>query len=367
VQNQINKNLKFYVAFNQIPACGPKRFTLLLNYFPSLDSAWQASAHELVKAGLDNKLANEITHAKQTINPDEELQKVLDQDISIITIEDNIYPELLKQIHNPPYILYYRGTPFKEQDEISLAVVGSRKTSPYGTQVVEDIVTKLAQAGLCIVSGLALGIDGLAHRSCLHTQGRTIAVLGNGLDTIYPSSHTPLAREIISSGGLIISEFPINTPSYRSNFPQRNRIISGLTLGTLVIEAGEKSGSLITAKYALEQNREVFAIPGPIYNSGSKGPNSLIRQGACLVSKAEDIINELNIGHTAEIIKAKKIIPNNEHEALILSILKHKPIHIDELIRESKLDARKINAILVTMELKNMVKNTNGMNYSLVQ
>jgi len=362
------EDIKYWVALNYFSKFGPARFKKLIKYFPDLKNAFRAPLPELVEAGIEPDIAEEFLAARTEIDPDK-IMGILDkEDIKIITIDNKQYPNLLKEIYNPPPLLYFRGQ-LSAQDEFALAVVGTRKYSSYGKQLTEHIVKDLARNNLTIVSGLAHGIDTLAHLACLEVNGHTIAVLGSGLDrqSIYPSTNRYLVDKIINSGGNIISEFPPGTPPLRHHFPQRNRIISGLTLGTLVIEAGEKSGALITANHALEQNREVFAVPGNIYSSSSEGPNKLIKMGARAITSAEDIIEALNLTQATSFIDSKKIIPDSEEEKIIIGFLSHEPVHIDELVRLSGLDTSIINSTLTIMEMKGMVRNLGGMQYILAR
>jgi len=254
----IEKNgLKYWLAFNQITAIGPIRTQRLLDYFGQLKNAWQANKTELLKAGLEEKIVNELIKKRQEIEPENELKRLEKSASQIITLFDENYPKLLKEIYAPPPLLYYLGR-LDLNNDFPLAVVGTRKISDYGRQITQQIVGELVDCGLTIVSGLALGIDATAHQAAVKLGGKTIAVLGSGIDQIYPASNHNLTRKIIESGGAIISEFPIGMPPLKHNFPQRNRVISGLSLGVLVTEAGEKSGALITTKYALDQNREIF-------------------------------------------------------------------------------------------------------------
>lgn len=367
MSNVNSQELQYWIAFNQLPEFGPKRFSKLLNYFPSLETAWQAANGELIRAGIEEKITVKLVAKKSEIDPATELKKVDKQGLKVVTIKDEIYPAKLKEISNAPPLLYCRGELFKPQDEFALAVVGTRKITPYGEQITQDLVLQLTQNGLSIVSGLALGIDALAHKTCLGAQGRTLAVLGNGLDSIYPASNLPLARRILDTNGLIMSEFPLGTPSFKSNFPHRNRIISGLSLGTLVIEARSGSGSLITASLALDQNREIFAVPGPINSSASKGPNELIKQGAIPVSSAQDILQALNLEKAKDFSKVREILADNEAEEIIIKLLDNTNMTIDEIIKKSQLDAREINSILVGMELKGKVRKITGNTYTLAR
>ena len=290
----VNPETKYFNAFNLIEGLGPIAFKKLLAHFNSLEEAWSIEINQLRQAGLENSVIEQIKKQRPQINPSEQMERLTKEGIDLITILDKNYPKLLKEIYSPPALLYIRGK-LELNDEFSLAIVGTRKLSSYGQQITPLITSDLAGAGLTIISGLAKGIDTLAHQAALKANGRTIAVLGSGLDkkSIYPSINRHLAEEI-SQKGAVISEFPIGAEPLAQHFPQRNRIISGLSLGILVIEAPEKSGALITAKDALEQNRDVFAIPGPILAKNSLGPNNLIKMGAKLVSQANDILDELN-------------------------------------------------------------------------
>ena len=290
----VNPEAKYFNAFNLIDGFGPIAFEKTLAYFESLEEAWSTEASQFRQAGLENSLIEQIKKQRPKINPDEQMEKLFKEGIDLITILSQNYPKLLREIYSPPALLYIRGK-LEPSDEFSLGIVGTRKLSSYGQQITPLITADLARAGLTIISGLAKGIDALAHQTALKAEGRTIAVLGSGLDkkSIYPFINQGLAEEI-SQKGAVISEFPIGAEPLAQHFPQRNRIISGLSLGVLVIEAPEKSGALITAKDALEQNRDVFAVPGPILARNSSGPNNLIKMGAKLVSRANDILDELN-------------------------------------------------------------------------
>ncbi len=362
-QVKTKDDLPYWIAFNRIPQIGPARFGVLRKYFPDMRSAWRSSLSELKNAGLSLSVSEEFVRQRKLIDPERELEKIHKHSISVVTINDDEYPETLKEIHNPPYLLYYRGAIKDERDAQAIAIVGTRKITTYGSRVTEDISRGLTNRNCSIVSGLALGVDSVAHTACLASGGRTIAVLANGLESVYPTSHTQLANRIISSGGLILSEFPIGTKSFKSNFPQRNRIISGLAMGTLIVEAAEKSGSLITAKHALEQNREVFAVPGSVFSATSSGPHLLISQGATLVTSADDIIASLNMQQSTNIYARKEKTPDDPLHEEIYSLIGNEPIHTDDIVKQSKLDARKIHSILVTMELKGYLKDVGGGHY----
>jgi len=364
----MHEQAKYFVAFNQFHEhIGPQRIKRLLNYFGDIGKAWQAEEYDLVKAGLEESIVSELCAQRITIDPDKELERLKPHGIDVLTILDENYPKLLKEIYDPPPILYVRGS-FLPQDEKALAIVGTRMPTPYGQQVTSHLAGQIAQAGLTIVSGLARGIDTLAHLAALQNNRRTIAVVGSGIDnpSIYPPSNRKLAQQI-SENGAVVSEYPLTVPALKHHFPARNRIISGLSLGTLVIEAKEKSGTFLTVSHSLEQNREVFAVPGPIYSPYSAGPNNLIKMGAKLVMTTNDILDELNMKNLAEQIQVRQIIPDNEEEAKILEILGDEPTHIDKIVEQTKMDTASVNATMILMEMKGKIKNLGGMNYVIAR
>jgi len=295
VKGKADPQAKYFNAFNLIKGVGPISFKKILSHFNSLEEAWSANLNEFDQVGLNQSTLEQIKYQRPKINPDWEIERLIKEKIDLITINDKTYPELLKEIYVPPPLLYIRGS-LKSSDRISFGVVGTRQLSAYGHRITPLITADLSRAGLTIISGLAKGIDTLAHKAALKANGRTIAVLGSGLDkkNIYPQVNQHLS-EIISQRGALLSEFPIGTKPFAQNFPQRNRIVAGLSLGVLVIEASKESGALITARNALEQNRDVFAIPGSIFSRNSLGPNNLIKLGAKLVNQANDILDELNL------------------------------------------------------------------------
>jgi len=282
--------------------------------------------------------------------------------IKTISIQDKNYPKLLKEIKDPPEILYVEGEILP--NESCLAVVGTRRASSYGKQVALEIAGDLAEAGLTIVSGLAPGIDSFSHKATLERGKRTIAVLGTGIDkkSIYPQENLKLAEKILETGGALISEYPPGTHGSEFTFPQRNRIISGLSLGVLVVEAKQKSGALITANWAKKQGRKIFAIPGPIHSLNSKGCHYLIKQGAKLVGNVNDILKELNLP-----IKegAKEITGETPEENLILGVLKEEASDIDKIIEKTKLPAATVASTLAILEIKGKVKNLGGSIYAI--
>lgn len=287
-------------------------------------------------------------------------------DIKEVKIEDDIYPAILKKIVNPPKILYYIGE-FKKE-ELCLGVVGTRKCSPYGKQATTDIVKRLAESDITIISGLATGIDTIAHQSCVEIKKRTIAILGTGLDekSIYPQTNITLAKKILETGGCLISELPPGTSGSKYSFPNRNRIIAGLSQGVLIIEAKTKSGALITANYARKQGKKLFAVPGSIYSANSTGPNRLIKNGAKLVDNADDILQELNLPTSKKQLNLDDHSQNKE-ESLILEILSEEALHIDKIIEKTKLNTTIVVSALAILEIKNKVKNLGGNIYAIVR
>lgn len=364
----MHQQAKYFVAFNQFhEKIGPQRIKKLLNYFSSLENAWRADEYDLVKSGLEENLIKEFCAGRILIDPESELEKLTKENISVMTILDENYPKLLKEIYDPPSVIYVKGQ-ILPQDEKALAIVGTRVPSSYGQQATSHLAGQISQAGLTIVSGLARGIDTLAHLAALQNNRRTIAVIGSGIDqaSIYPPSNRKLAEQIAQNGA-VISEYPLTSPALKHHFPARNRIISGLALGTLVVEAKEKSGTSLTVQHALEQNREVFALPGPIYSPNSAGPNNLIKMGAKLVTKTEDILEELNLKSLTDQIQVRQILPDNEEEAKILDLLSHEPTHIDKIVEQTKMNTAQVNSTIALMEMKGKIKNLGGMNYVIVR
>ena len=354
--------LKYWIAFNRIPGVGRVRFTLLERHFGSLKDAWHASMSDLQAAGLDRRTANLVATRRPTIEPDAEIKRLSGSGVRAITWHHDEYPPRLMEIYDPPPVLYVHGGLLPE-DERSVAVVGTRRPTAYGREAAYRLSYDIARSGVTIVSGLARGIDAIAHRAALEAGHRTIAVLGSGLDVIYPREHTKLASEILENGALI-SEHPLGVRPNAQNFPRRNRIMSGMSLGTVIAEAGEGSGALITAGLALEQDREVFAVPGNIFSPKSWGTNRLIRQsGAKLVLDYEDVLEELNLSSVSQQLEMAALFPEDDSESQVLHYVSFDPVHIDEIIRNSRLPISTVSSVLAMMELKGLVKQVGGMNY----
>lgn len=360
-----NEELKYWVSFSRAPGIGRVKLARLQEHFSSLENAWRASAKELEKAGLDAKTIEAILVLRPKIDPEAEMERLQQYKVKVLTFESPEYPWRLKEIYDPPAVLYVRGE-LLPQDEVCLAVVGTRKATIYGRQVTEEIVGDLARNGVTIVSGLARGIDSVAHRTAIEAGGRTIAIFGCGLDIVYPAENARLAYEIMGHGALI-SEYPLGTKPRADNFPRRNRIMSGMSLGVLVVEAGESSGAMITAELALEQDREVFAVPGSVLSPASRGTNRLIKEGAKLVQGYMDILEELNLTIIPQQMEMKGLLPADEMESRLLKQISHEPTHIDDICRSSGLGAAVVSSTLAMMELKGMVKQVGSMSYVLAK
>jgi DNA processing protein len=374
-------DLTYWVALRSVEGVGNIACRNLLEKFGSPDRVFGATLLELEQtAGLNHKTARNIKDFRGWEQARAEIGRAEQEGVSIITVKDPVYPERLRNIYDYPPLLYIKGT--LKAEDIPVAVVGSRSASPYGRYVTERLCRELAHRGVTIVSGLARGIDTCAHRGALSGRGRTIAVLGCGIDVIYPPENRKLHGGIIENGA-VVTEYPFCTEPNRQNFPARNRIISGMSLGVLIVEAGEKSGSLITARCALEQGREVFAVPGSIDLPGSRGTNQLIRQGAKLVESVEDILEEIlpQLGNAfagpraaGEIPvpapadrAAKAAVPGNltEKESRLLGFITEKPVDADTIINRSGLSAAEVLALLLSMELKGCVLQLPGKLFKL--
>lgn len=349
----------YYIALSSAPGVGNIKFKTLLKKFKTASAVWKAADNSL-KDIFGAKTLESFNAYRLKVDPQTYVKSVENKEIAVITLLDKDYPARLSEIYDPPAVLYMKGQ-LKSEDNLAFAVVGTRKITSYGREVTSSLVAQLSRFGLSIVSGLARGVDALAHKVALENGARTIAVLGSGVDIIYPTENLNLSRQI-SKNGCLISEVPPGVGPTRGYFPARNRIISGLSIGVLITEAGEESGSLITANCALEQNREVFAVPGPIYSQLSKGPASLIKQGAKLVTGVDDIVEELNL--EPKHIAKDSVEGKTSEEKKVMALLEGEIKHIDELLRETGFRADKLASLLLTMEIDGLVKNLGGGNYS---
>ncbi len=361
-----NKNDLIYLnALHKINGVGPQKMRMLMEFFPSAEAAWTADLFALGQSGVGEALAGKIFSQRAGIDPALEWAKLEKDHIRMLSENDEDYPRLLREIPTAPYILYMKGE--MDLNAPMISIVGSRQHSDYGAQAAYALAKALAQAGITVVSGMAYGIDSVAHRGALDGGGKTIAVLGNSLDekSIHPVSNLKLSREIAASGCLL-SDFPVETHASIGTFPARNRLVAGLSMGTLIVEAGEKSGTLITANLALEFNRDVFAIPGPIFSPQSTGTNTLIKNGAKVVTSIKDILEEMRWEKTPEKLIPPTRTAQTPEEEMLLHLLSSDPIHIDNLAKLSKLGTVSVSATLSLMEIKGWVRNIGGQNYIII-
>jgi len=358
-------DLRYWIGFNKAPGIGAIRLRALLDHFGTIEAAWKAPARDLHGAGLDERSVENLLAVRRELNLEAEIQKLARHQVQVLTWDDAGYPHNLREVYAPPPVLYVRGK-VEAHDDFSVAVVGTRRASVYGKEAARMIGQGLARASVTVVSGLAMGIDTVAHQACIDAGGRTIAVLGCGVDVVYPAQNGRLAASIVEHGALV-SEYALGTRPDARNFPPRNRIISGLSLGTVVVEADMGSGARITADFAAEQGRDVFAVPGNIFARGCQGTNRLIREGAKMVCAVSDILEELNLTMVGEQTQARAVIPENPTEASLLAHLSSEPVHVDELGRAVGLPIAQVSSTLALMELKGMVRQVGGMNYVLAR
>ena len=365
------EDIKYWVAFNRVPQLGTVRFRKLEALFGSLDKAWSAGLADLKAAGIEDRVAKEVVTAQSRISPDAEMERLTRAGVKPVNWHDQEYPPRLKEIADPPPVLYFKGTLLPD-DERAVAVVGTRGPTTYGREAAAALAGELARNGITIVSGLARGIDGVAHRAALDSGGRTIAVLASGLDSVYPKEHAKLAQQSQEQGALV-SEYPLGVRPDPRSFPRRNRLISGISLGTLVVEAGETSGARWTVYHALEQNREVFCVPGSIFSPTSRLTNQLIQEGAKLVSNANDILEELNLTAVARQVEMPlpvmplPVMPEDPDavgaESDLLRHLNDEPLHIDDIRRIAKIPISAVSSLLTMLELKGLVRQVGCMHY----
>ena len=356
---------KYWVAFSSVVGVGPTRITLLEQEFGSLGRAWNAPIEALRRMPLDSRTIGAIERRRAAVDLDAQMERLTRYDIKALTWHDPEYPDLLREIPDLPPVLFVRGE-MLPADRTAVAVVGTRRASAYGREAAHHLVTGLARSGVTIVSGLARGIDTVAHRTALEAGGRTIAVMASGLDMVYPSENAGLAREIMQRGALI-SEYPPGIKPESSHFPRRNRIMSGVSLGVLVVEAREDSGTHLTVSFALEYNRDVFAVPGSIFSPGSRGTHRWIQEGAKLATRAEDVLEELNLAVLGQQLELKPAVEATSTEQMLLQHLSQEPTHIDVVGRMSGLPIAEVSSGLAMLELKGLVRQTGGMNYVLAR
>ncbi len=356
------RDVRCWVGFNRIYGVGPAKVRALIDHFGDLETAWHADQSDLREAGLDRRSIENLVNARQAIDLDQEVERVHKAGARVVTWDDGDYPPLLKSLPDAPPVLYVKGQLNAADREWTVAMVGTRRATAYGRQAAEMLAADLARNGITIVSGLARGIDAFAHEAALKAGGRTLGVLACGIDQVYPPEHARLAARVVEQGALL-TEAPCGSPPEAGSFPARNRIISGLSLGTIVVEAPETSGALITADRALEQGREVFAVPGNIFARTSHGTNYLLKEGATLVTSAQDVLEALNLKLVTAHSEARAAIPEDPTEAQLFALLSNDPTHIDYLVRESGLPVAQVSSTLALMELKGSVRQIAGMQY----
>ena len=356
----------YWVALSMVAGIGPVRFQRLLDLCGGARAAWDATDFDLAAAGLERRTIAALRNLRKSVNPAELGERLKRQGIAAVMLSDDGYPPALREVADPPPVLFVRGR-FTAGDHPSVALVGTRRASPYGVSVADRLARDLSAAGVTVVSGLAKGIDTAAHKAALSAGGRTVAVLGNGLDQIYPPENTALARRIVEAdAGALVSEFAPGVPPDALNFPRRNRIISGIASATLIVEAGENSGALITADFALEQGREVLAVPGSILSPMSAGSNDLLKQGATPVTCVEDILRLLNTDFLTQTSQpvARELPSLGAFEATVYEALTREPRHIDEITRSTGLESRHTSAALTVLELSGLARQVGPMLYT---
>ena len=373
------QDLKYWVALSTIPQLGAARIRLLESYFGEMEQAWRADSEELQQARLDSRTVLGVLEGRKRVDPDDSMASLIQGGIKATNWNMDDYPPRLKQIFDPPPVLYYKGE-IQPEDEWSVAVVGTRRPTNYGRKAATELSRDLASSGITVVSGLALGIDGIAHRAALDCGGRTIAVVAGGLDSVYPREHAGLFRQI-EDRGAVVTEHALGVRPDGRNFPRRNRLISGMALGTLVVEAPFNSGTRSTVEQALAQDREVFCIPGEIFSENSKLTNQLIKAGAKLVADYTDILEELNLPSTVGQYGTKGLasadpdvalsksaedieeVELDEGEAALVAQLSGAPMHVDDLCRDSGLPIASVISMLTLLEFKGIVVQAGSMHY----
>ena len=361
-EQELARDLPYWVALHGVRRLGSVRFGILERAFPTLEAAWRASRDELTAAGLDTASAASVVEARGDSDPLEQFERLAAAGVRPISLRQPGYPARLREIDDAPPVIYVRGE-LTADDEWSVAIVGTRRATAYGRQAAAELARGLAANRVTIVSGLARGIDTVAHRAALEAGGRTIAVMASGLDIVYPPENTKLAEEIAERGALL-TDYPLGTNPRAEYFPRRNRIMSGLSLGVLIAEGDYKSGAMITARFAVEQNREVFAIPGSIFSPQSRGPLSLIKDGATPVAAADDVLEALNLTMIGAQMDFGRAAPAaTAEEQTLMAALSREPRHVDEIVRGSGLAAATVSGTLALLELKGLVREVGAMQY----
>ncbi|MFC1806792.1 DNA-processing protein DprA [Candidatus Omnitrophota bacterium] len=358
----MNIDKRDLILLNMTQVIGFKKLKALLDEFKTTEAIFSAPIKRLAAVeGIGLAIAKSIKCAKSKFNVDKEIDLAQRLGVDIRTIFDNRYPVLLKGIFSPPIVLYIKGD-FTDTDIFSIGIVGARACTQYGRRMAKEVAGELSDHDITVVSGMARGIDTAAHKGCLSAGGRTIAVLGNGLASVYPPENKNLA-DLIANNGALVSEFPMKTPPHKRNFPQRNRVISGLSKAIVVVEAAKKSGALITADLAIDQGKEVFAIPGPCGSLASEGTNNLIRDGARLIGNASELIEELGVLSKSKLSKNNEVGFSNTFEESIYGLLSDEPHDEDDIVESISLSAKGLKKALLDMEMKGLVKQLPGRLY----
>ncbi len=350
----------YHLFLSLVPGLGPKTYKKLLSNFGSAEDAWNASYIEVEKSGFGKNFCKKFESFREQFDSKSYLRKLNLARVNFLTQEDSFYPKNLLALKNPPVVIYTKGNESCLTSKNSIAIVGTRKITSYGREVTEKLASELAEINFTIVSGMALGVDATAHRSAIEVSGYTIAVLGNGVDLPFPRENESLYSEIIDKNGLIISEYPLGMQPTVGSFPARNRIVAALSDGVLVTEAGEESGSLITANIAFELGKPVFAVPGPITSSLSFGTSSLLKNGAKIVTRVEDIIDYLGLNVSKLKTKKRDLSGLSKEEKSIILQLEEEDMDIDLLFKKTKIKTQDLVVILSGLEMKNVVKNSGG-------
>lgn len=350
----------YWLSFSGAPGIGPNRFKKLLSVFGTAEKAWHAESPDLEKV-IGKAFTAKFIDFRKTFSITEYEQKLKKTKVGYLTLQDTDYPQQLKQIQKPPFMLYVKGSfDFNAiENQRTIAIVGTRKITAYGKQVTESLTSDLAANGFVIVSGLAMGVDATAHRTTIENKGKTLAVLGCGVDCCYPRENQRLYEDILDNGGAVVSEYPLGQQPSQGSFPSRNRIIAGLSQGVVVTEGAADSGALYTAEEAFALSRPVFAVPGPITSGLSKGPHSLIAKGGKLISSAEDIMKELGFGKDKGArggIGTEQVKGDTKEEQMIIDLLQNEDVHFDAIAKATKIDPSKLGGLLSLMEMKGIVK-----------
>jgi DNA processing protein len=351
---------RYWVGFQHVKRIGPIRLQRLMTKFRSAEAAWTAPQAEL-RTVLDEATVDNLVRVRKEFDAEREIERIIRLGIEVVTLTDTTYPQLLREAPSPPAVLYVKGT-LADEDLKAVGIVGTRRCSAYGRQVALTMAEELARAGVTVISGLALGIDGQAHRGALSGGGRTIAVLGSGVDIIYPHAHRELAEQIAQNGA-VLSDYPPGTKPDAKNFPPRNRIIAGLSKGVVVIEAPNRSGALITVDFAADYGRDVFCVPGSVQSEYSAGCHRVLRDGARLVTSAVDVLEDLGMAPIEPGAAVQQSFPMTEEERHIFNYIRWEPQHIDELAAAASFTAAQCGALLTMLELKGAIRDAGGQHY----